>query len=957
MSEQTPRPEPAERVCATCGRPLTQLGENGECLRCLVSVGLVGGDEPPSARPASRQRSTPGPLRYAHFEIEVGADGFPVELGWGAMAVTYRARDTVLNSTVALKVIDRTIAANPTARTRFLREARAAAQLHHPNVARVTHYGEQDGECFYVMEMVEGETLEARVRREGPMPLALALEVMEQAARALAAAEAHGVVHRDIKPSNLMIEPEASGSILVKVIDYGVAKMTSLQAEPGIEQTQAGFVGTPAFASPEQFAGAGQTAVDTRSDIYSLGVTLWYLLSGRTPFVGRTLEELRARQTNDLPVEQLRQADVPAPVLALLKSMLAIDPADRPQSARELLAAVHGCYVRFEPRARSRRKHLLVASGIAALVLAATMVATWLYQRARSMAQMERSVAVLPFENLSPDKGDAFFTVGMQDEIAAELSRLADMKTIGSQSTRSYLPGMQRDFAAIGRDLGVRHLLEGSVRRASGKMQVILRLVDLRDLGRPWAESYQRPVEEIFALRNEITRAVAAQLQARVSSREVAALDLPPTTDLQAYELYLQARALRAAWSEPSVAQVFADGKQAIALLNQAVTRDPNFVLAYCDLSKWHDDLYFQRNVGPPEEQAVDHRSLGEIALEKARRLQPDSGAVHLRLALHALQINRDPEQAGYEVERARQTLPNDAQVEIIAGRIARRADRWEEALHCFERAVSLEPRDANLRILLADTNRCLRRYEEFDRAMRSVIGLTPPDKHGTLPIHRALGRLESSADIAPLRTAFAEQSAANQLDDADKASAEMNIAVWAHDSEAITRFLATKHAQPTFNGVEYPDAWFEALAARMRGDNPGAVSAFTAARPHMEKRVRSSPSEGVPLSILAIIDAGLGRKEEAIQEGKHACELSSFQANNFDATTVRCNLAVVYAWMGENDLAITELSKLIERPAASHVVCQPTYGDFRLNPFWDPLRSDRRFTGLIAQLAPPISR
>ena len=919
MSEQTRRPETAVRVCATCGRPLTQLGENGECLRCLVSVGFGVDEEPASARPASRQRTTPGPLRYAHFEIETGGDGFPIELGWGAMAVTYRARDTVLNSTVALKVIDCTIAANPTARARFLREARAAAQLHHPNVARVTHYGEQDGECFYIMELVEGETLEARVRREGPMPLALALEVMEQAARALAAAEAHGIVHRDIKPSNLMIESEASGSILVKVIDYGIAKMTNLQAESGADQTQSGFVGTPAFASPEQFAGAGQTAIDTRSDIYSLGVTLWYLLTGRTPFVGRTLEEVRARQTNELPVEQLRHADVPAPVLALLKSMLASDPADRPQSARELLAAVHRCYIRFEPRARSRRKHFLAAAGIAALLLVGTLIGTWFYQRAHSLAQIERSIAVLPFENLNLDKGDAFFTVGMQEEIAAELSRLADMKTIGPQSTRSYLPGMQRDFSAIGRELGVRHLLEGSVRRASGSMQIVLRLVDLRDPGRPWAESYQRPVEEIFALRNEITRAVAAQLQTRISSRESAALNLPPTSDLQAYQLYLQARAMAAARSEPSVAQLFSDGKQAIALLRQAVARDPNFVLAYCELAKRHDELYFQRNVGPPEEQAVDHRSLAEVALEKARRLQPDSGAVHLQLALHALQINRDPEHAGYEIERARQTLPNDAQVETIAGRVARRADRWDEALRCFERAASLEPREVRLRVLLADTYRCMRRYDEFDRVIASAIALTPSDKLGTLPLHRALGRLESSADIAPLRTAFAEQAAAHQLDDADKASAEMNIAVWSHDADAITRFLTAKHAQPSFNGIEYPDAWFEALAARVRKDNSAAVAAFAVARPQMEKRAVSSPAEGVPVSILAIIEAGLGRKEEAIQEAKRACELSTFQTNNFDATTVRCNLAVVYAWTGENDLAIAELSKLIERPAASH--------------------------------------
>ena len=253
----------------------------------LVLVFLGGSQEPD--KPETRRRLTPGPLKYDHFEVEVGTDGFPIELGAGAMAITYRARDTVLNSAVALKVIDRKVAQMPGVRSRFLREARAAAQIHHPNVARVSHYGEQDGECFYVMELVEGETLEAKVRREGPMPLALALEVIEQAARALAAAETCGVVHRDIKPSNIMLESDPSGALIVKVIDYGVAKILDPQAERGAEQTQTGFIGTPAFASPEQFAPSEQTKIDTRSDIYSLGVTFWYLLSGRVPFVGRTL--------------------------------------------------------------------------------------------------------------------------------------------------------------------------------------------------------------------------------------------------------------------------------------------------------------------------------------------------------------------------------------------------------------------------------------------------------------------------------------------------------------------------------------------------------------------------------------------------------------------------------------------------------------------------------------------
>src|SRR3954454_16650311 len=338
-----PQGETAES-CATCGRPLTQRGLNGECLRCLVSLTFLGDGEQPEP-PTARGRLTPGPLRYAHFEVELGADGFPGELGAGAMAITYRARDTVLNSEVALKVIDRSVAQNPGARSRFLREARAAANIRHPNVARVTYYGEQDGECFYAMELVEGETLEAHVRRDGPMPLAVALNVIEQAARALAAAEACGVVHRDIKPSNVMLESDASGALRIKLIDYGVAKVMGHQAQSGAEQTQAGFIGTPAFASPEQFAGAGQVSVDTRSDIYSLGVTLWYLLTGRTPFVGSTMKEIRARQTTGLPLEQLKRSHVPSQVIALLKSMLASDPKDRPQTARELRSAIHCCYL------------------------------------------------------------------------------------------------------------------------------------------------------------------------------------------------------------------------------------------------------------------------------------------------------------------------------------------------------------------------------------------------------------------------------------------------------------------------------------------------------------------------------------------------------------------------------------------------------------------------------------
>ena len=371
-------------------------------------------------------------------------------------------------------------------------------------------------------------------------PLALALEVIEQAARALAAAEKRGVVHRDIKPSNIMLESDPSGALIVKVIDYGIAKVVGAEAERGAEKTQPGFIGTPAFASPEQFAPSEQTKIDTRSDIYSLGVTFWYLLSGRVPFVGRTLREVAARQAEELPLEQLKNTHVPARVIALLQSMLAVDPAKRPQSARELLSAIHRCYTKFSTEARARQKRFILVAAGTILVLGAVAFGTWLHQRVQSSAEIERSIAVLPFENLSPKVQDTYFAVGMQDEITGDLAKIAGMKVIGRQSTRSYPPGKERNLLRIGRDLGVRHLLEGTVSRDHDQMRIELQLVDLREGGHPWIETYERPMKDVFALQSEITQAVAVHLQARLSPNETAALDVPPTSNLEAYDLYLR---------------------------------------------------------------------------------------------------------------------------------------------------------------------------------------------------------------------------------------------------------------------------------------------------------------------------------------------------------------------------------------------------------------------------------
>src|SRR6184192_884477 len=568
----------AAQTCATCGRPLTQVGPKGECLRCLVGLGFLADGEEPE-RPAARSRLTPGPLRYAHFEVEVGADGFPVELGAGAMAVTYRARDTVLNSEAALKVIERRVAQNLGARSRFLREARAAANIHHPNIARVTYYGEQDGECFYAMELVKGETVEARVRRDGPMPLALALEVIEQAARALAVAEVCGVVHRDIKPSSLMLESDTSEALVVKVIDYGVAKVMGPQAEPAAEQTQAGFIGTPAFASPEQFAGAGQSPIDMRSDIYSLGVTLWYLLTGRTPFVGRTMEEIRSNQTRELPLEQLRSLHLPGQVIALLKSMLAPEPKDRPQTARELFSAVHSCYARFNPEARSRRRQLAMAGAALTFAIVAIALGTWLYQRTRSFTPIERSIAVLPFQNLSNDKDNAYFAEGIQDEILTRLSKIADLTVISRTSTQHYKSAPE-NLREIAKQLGVAHIVEGSVQKSADAVRVNVQLIKAANDSHLWSDTFDRKLTDIFSVESEVAKAIADQLRAKLTGQEEQVITAKPTDNPEAYDAYLRGLAytLKTAITPGNML-----GAQ--KYLREAVRLDPKFALGWALLS------------------------------------------------------------------------------------------------------------------------------------------------------------------------------------------------------------------------------------------------------------------------------------------------------------------------------------------------------------------------------------
>ena len=562
-------------------------------MSCLLRAGIGSEEE-------VAQDSTPNALedgmRFGVYEIDCHADGSLYELGRGAMGVTYRATDTSLQRKVALKIIKIDIAERSAdARERFMREARAAAALRHENIATIHQFGMrlETGQYFYAMELIEGETLEERVRRAGPLDARTTIKIAQQVTSALAAAEKHGLVHRDLKPANLMlVSPDGETAhvtndkkLLVKIIDFGLAKAIHTQTDPK-SLTHDRFVGTPAFASPEQFE---HSALDVRSDIYSLGETLWFALTGKTPFAGRSVEEIhRAQKSNALPIEQLKAAHVPSRLRSLLESMLAFEPASRPGTS-ELAARLQRC----SPEARSVR-HTRFAFAAAAFVILG-MSALFVFQpsRIRNAAlnpASDKSIAVLPFENLSEEKANAFFAEGVQDEILTDLAKIADLKVISRTSVLQYKSGVARNLREIAQQLGVANVVEGSVQRSGNRVRVNAQLVDARNDTHLWAQTYDRDLADVFAIQSEIAKAIADQLQAKLSPNEKKAIEQPPTTDLAAFDLYSHAKSLLptaflSAASEP-------DLRKAIELLDEAVKRDPSFFDAYCQLAYAHEFLY-----------------------------------------------------------------------------------------------------------------------------------------------------------------------------------------------------------------------------------------------------------------------------------------------------------------------------------------------------------------------------
>ena len=551
----------------------------------------------------------------------------------------------------------------------------------------------------------------------------------------------------------------------------------------------------------------------------------------------------------------------------------------------------------------------------------------------------EKSIAVLPFENLSDEKENAYFADGIQDEILTDLARVADLKVISRTSVMQYKTGTKRNLREIATDLGVAHVLEGTVQRAGNRIRVSAQLIDARTDSHLWAERYDRNSEDVFAIQSEVAKNIVAQLKVNLSPSEKAAIDVRPTRDLEAFDLYLQAKQLINTFHETP------DWKEtllkAIRLLDEAIARDGNFALAYCLATRANIDLYWF-NLDHTPVRLAQARAMAQ----KALTLAPDSGEAHLAQALVYYKGDRDYVRAREELAIARRTLPNSAEVYSVTGWIDRRQGQWEDAVKNLEKAAELDPRNSMTLNDLAVLYDVLRRYDDEESVFARAIAANPSSAT-YFQLERAgialqKGNIKTARNVLDSLPAGYDPAGATT-------STRINLALYERDAASAAKILAVSNLEELVGGTGslLPRSWFEALIARAQGNAQKARDAFATARLKIEAKLHDQPNDGALVAMLGLIDAGLGHNEEALAEGRRAVELRPISNDALDGAVVIGNLAMIYAWVGDNNSAIERLTFLAKTPGG------PDYGQLKFDPAWDGLRSDMRFTNILEGLGP----
>ncbi|MGN6392377.1 MAG: protein kinase domain-containing protein [Gemmatimonadales bacterium] len=858
------------------------------------------------------------------YRFELQPDGTPVLLGRGGTALVYLARDVRHDRQVALKVVHPELAATVEAE-RFLREIRVVARLSHPHILPLFDSGQADGLLYYVMPYLKGESLRRRLQRDGRLELPTALRIAREVALALDYAHRNGIIHRDVKPENILLE---DGQAVVA--DFGIAAAVQ---QPGEEQiTEIGHaVGTPSYMSPEQAGAEGP--LDGRSDLYSLGCVLYEMLGGAPPFTGTTPHAVMVQQVvAPLPPLRERRPEVPDAVLTAVECALAKQPADRFATAAEFADALEeartsGGHVSVTPPSRRPNRPVLLAAGgaLAVFLMLALIVAR------RGGEHEQRAIAVLPFQNLGSAE-DTYFTDGITEEITSRLAMLPDVAVISRTSTDQYRKS-DKPLRTIGRELGADYVLEGSVRweKVPGqpdRVRVTPQLIQVSDDRHLWAGRCDETLEEVFTVQSRIAEQVATALDLALMPTHHAVLAAKPTENLRAYDFFLRGNEyLGRAGAE--------DLHRAEEMYARATELDPSFAAAFARLARshiWQFHLYSDRT---------------ERRLEQARRaadsaltLDPELPEAHLALGQIYYWGDLDYPKALAEFRTALARDPGNGDLAWARGLVERRLGQWAQAEADLKRAVDLDPR-AGVKSL--DLSELYLRRREYDQAVRYADRVIELEPNSPAYFYKALMILAQKGDVA---------AAAAVMNDGMRRAGPETMAFWVPQGDvaaALWRGLDPELKRAvndlTIDRFSGDSSSYYLAKARTRGfggDSRGARIYFDSAAAILEQRSRARPDDPTLHSTLGLVYAGLGRREDAIREGRRAVELVPSAKDTWYGVDMLRNLAVVYATLGEADSTVQELRTLLAVPSWISVPL------LRVDPTWDRVRGDAGFQALL---------
>jgi serine/threonine protein kinase/Tfp pilus assembly protein PilF len=931
------QPPVSSKLCETCGAVLDLEAPSGFCPACLLTAALeTDVSDSPNAG-----------VRFSDFEILE-------EIARGGMGIVYRARQRIPVRVVALKMILPAHIDSAEAIARFRDEAQAAASLDDAHILPIYGVGEKDGAPFYSMKFAEGGNLTARLSDFEDKPRASAL-LIAKLARAVAHAHEHGILHRDLKPGNVLFD--AAGEAFVS--DFGLAKWLERQAD--LTQTLA-ILGTPYYMAPEQ--AAGSHSLTGATDIYSLGAILFHLSTGRPPFVGaNSMEVLRNAAEHPTPRPRKINRNIPSDLETICVKCLEKNPNTRYRSAAALADDLDRFIAGRTITARrasiatrihrwTKRNRTVAGLSAAAAVL---LVSLLLVLSNRSGAkETRRSIAVLPFESFGDDKENAYFAEGVQDQVLTDLTKVADLKVISRRSVAQYR-GAKQTVHEIGQALGVAYVLEGSLRKVAGRIHVNVQLIDTRTEAETWAEKYDRDVADVFQIQDDISKAIVTQLKSALSPTEKAAIEEKPTQDQEAYDLYLRARGL-VNQVGPAVHLAEEDATKTVTLVEAAIARDPQFALAYCLLGEAQLDLH---GFGYGLNKAALVKA--KQAIDAALRISPNSAEAHLILARYYLDGVKDVAAAEKELAIAAIGLPGRVDIFNLRADIQERRGEWKKALLDREKATELDPETWTTRANLIDICISLRRYADAERMVDRAIAITPHQTTGPFWMEKAaiaLARGDAKAAIAAFDSSPSRNSGlyvlnlniADVLVDEHNYTRAEEILRSAEEVAKAHNVLPKSGLIPFYRGKNLVDL---GRIAHFQGEEEKARGYFEAARKVFEGWSAVHPEFGTNLAYIAQIDAALGRKEDAIREGRRAVEMD----RDRDARFVQYDeilLAITYMWTGDRDAALQQLAEVTTFPSGDPW-SGLTAGDLKLNPIWDDLRNDPRFEKLTAQAAEPV--